>query len=279
MAAVYCRKIPYRLFMKRISKTIRLYKKHDLDLISFLDTHNMNFRKAVYCALTAFAKGDVFVIKIPPRVESPKPLRKKYDFRLLLNPETDRAVIDMLDGIEDGYKNNFIKNILRMYLCTPVTSEFLKDPAKIDEFETRFNMFKKGRRVADAARVKKMRGREDRLGDIFSAAPREKRKQEPENAAFKQKNAAQTVRLPKAVDTPIPRVDTHPAETYISAGNQVESAPPVPLDADGKILEEQKTPPGNAAESMAVDTVDSPVECPLDATDDLTELFSTLILG
>lgn len=188
----------------RISKTIRLYKTHDLDLISFLDTHNMDFRKAVYCSLTAFAKGEVFVIKIPPRLENPKPLRRKYEFRLILNPETDQAVIDMIDGITDGYKNNFIKNILRMYLCTPISEEFLKDRSKIGEFEEKFQMFKIGKRVADAARVKNMKtGRaakypEDRLTDIFdeqevqSTASKRKKNavsRKPQNAAKKETQA------------------------------------------------------------------------------------------
>lgn len=142
---------------KRVYQKIRLYKAHDLDLISFLDSHHMDFRKAVYCSLTAFAKGELFVIKIPPRIPNPGPLRWKYEFNLSLNPETDRAVIDMIDGITNGYKNNFIKNLLRMYLCTPISAEFLKDPSRISLFEEKFRMFKRGRRIADAAKVKRAR--------------------------------------------------------------------------------------------------------------------------
>lgn len=159
---------------KRVYQKIRLYKAHDLDLISFLDSHHMDFRKAVYCSLTAFAKGELFVIKIPPRIPNPGPLRRKYEFNLSLNPETDRAVIDMIDGITNGYKNNFIKNLLRMYLCTPISAEFLKDPSRISLFEEKFRMFKRGRRIADAAKVKRARtGRaakhpEDRMADIFT---------------------------------------------------------------------------------------------------------------
>ena len=159
---------------KRVYQKIRLYKAHDLDLISFLDSHHMDFRKAVYCSLTAFAKGELFVIKIPPRIPNPGPLRRKYEFNLSLNPETDRAVIDMIDGITNGYKNNFIKNLLRMYLCTPISAEFLKDPSRLSLFEEKFRMFKRGRRIADAAKVKRARtGRaakhqEDRMADIFT---------------------------------------------------------------------------------------------------------------
>lgn len=140
--------------MKKYS--IRLCQMHDRDLITFIGTHDFSLTKAVYCALSAFVKGEVFVIDIPPRMEKPVIMKKRvYCRQLVLNEEKDAQLIAFLQKITPGFRNNFFKNLLRLYLCTPISEAFLVDPDEIDDFEKRFEIFKQGKRHVKAAQIKR----------------------------------------------------------------------------------------------------------------------------
>ena len=108
--------------MAKIRYTIRLYRLHDLDLITFVETHEFNIISAIYSSLTAFAKNEVFVIEIPPRRTQQLPkLNRVYTKALILDSETDQEAIQLLNQIGQGYRNNFLKNLLRLYLCHPLS--------------------------------------------------------------------------------------------------------------------------------------------------------------
>lgn len=160
--------------MAKIRYTIRLYRLHDLDLITFVETHEFNIISAIYSSLTAFAKGEVFVIEIPPRrqIQLPK-LSRVYTKALVLDTEVDQEAIELLNKIGQGYRNNFLKNLLRLYLCNPLSEEFFKNikrgrndevlyetpQSEIEErtesFNKKFNIFKANRKVVKAGRLKK----------------------------------------------------------------------------------------------------------------------------
>lgn len=137
--------------MKKIRVTIRLYRMHDLDLITFVELHKLNIQKAVYCALTSFAKGELFLIKIPPRRAGGEELNlsRVYSFTVLFDAERDKNAILLLSKIADGRRNNFLKNLLRLYLCNPMSEMFLKDESDADFFYDKFAIFRSGRRMAD----------------------------------------------------------------------------------------------------------------------------------
>lgn len=143
--------------MKKVRVTIRLYRMHDLDLITFVELHELNLQKAVYCALTSFTKGELFLIKIPPRRESGKELKlnRVYAFTMLLDVEKDKDAILLLSKINDGKRNNFLKNLLRLYLCNPMSEMFLKDESDVDYFYDKFGIFRTGRRTADLSEDRK----------------------------------------------------------------------------------------------------------------------------
>ena len=131
---------------------IRLYRMHDLDLITFIKAHQLDLQQAMYCAVKAFCNDDHFVITIPPLREDweKTEFKKMYRRNLYLDAEKDQDIIEMLRKIEDGYRNNFLKNLLRLYLCNPMSEFFLKHVEDSQYFYEKFNVFRKGRREADA---------------------------------------------------------------------------------------------------------------------------------
>lgn len=142
--------------------TISMYKVHDLDLITYMMSYEFNITHAAYCALKAFAKHELFIIKTPPRVPvtiQMDDIKHVYRKTMILYEDRDPEVIALLDMIKNGYKNNFIKNILRQYLCIPLTPSFLKDPQDMDIFSEYFHIFREGKREA-AAGLKKGRSKD-----------------------------------------------------------------------------------------------------------------------
>lgn len=136
--------------MSKVRVTIRLYRIHDLDLITFVETHKLSMRKAMYCALTAFSKGEHFVINIPPLRDESFKAKKVYSMYLILDSEKDSKSIEILNKIKEGNRNNFMKNLLRMYLCNPMSETFLENQDDMDFFYQKFSIFREGKRVADA---------------------------------------------------------------------------------------------------------------------------------
>lgn len=143
--------------MGKMRVTIRLYRIHDLDLITFIETHKLNFQKAMYCALTSFTNNELFLIEIPPRREKRKELNLKrvYTMALTLDEVKDKNAILILKKIKDGKRNNFLKNLLRLYLCNPMSENFLVDEEDDEFFYEKFTIFRNGRRIAQLNEGKK----------------------------------------------------------------------------------------------------------------------------
>ena len=142
--------------MAKKDYAIRLYRAHDLDIIAYIESHEFNMIKAVYSALHAFCEGEVFVIEIPPKKKGiPPTKRRKYCKSLRLDTEKDAKAIALLSKIAPGYRNNFLKNLLRMYLCTPLSENFLTNKEDMDEFVKMFAILKKGKRCVKAGKTSK----------------------------------------------------------------------------------------------------------------------------
>lgn len=140
--------------MAKKNYTIRLYRTHDHDLITFMATHQFNIVKGVYCALTAFSKGQIFVIKIPPAREGGNlEINRVYARMLTLDTEVDAEAIEILEKLKDGSKNNFLKNLLRLYLCCPISEASLIDEHDMDFFYKKFTIFKQGKKEIEAGKL------------------------------------------------------------------------------------------------------------------------------
>lgn len=148
---------------------IQLYTAHDLDLITFKNVYMVNTSKAIYCALKAFTRGEVFVIKPPEKRESYSAHRRKYRCTLRLDVDKDKEEIELLSKVSRGYRNNFLKNLLRLYIRTPLTELFLNNKEDYLFFLDKFNVFKKGLRQADIASIKKEQNQQMKIGLTISS--------------------------------------------------------------------------------------------------------------
>lgn len=142
--------------MSKKQYAIRLYTTHDIDLITFMQEREFNIMKAIYSSLNAFCNHDVFVIELPPKREVPLQINKRiYRKTLTLHTERDKAIIELLDSLRDGMRNNFIKNLLRLYLCNPISTNALVNPASEEKLLQMFEVLKKGKRRAKAGNMKR----------------------------------------------------------------------------------------------------------------------------
>lgn len=176
--------------MGKIRYTVRLYRLHDMDLITFIFTRKFDVMRAIYSSITAFAKGEVFVVEIPPSTGAELPqLRRVYTKALILDEEKDKKTIDMINRIQPGRRNNFFKNLLRIYLACPFSEDFFEKPSDVAWFEEKIKIFRTGRRVVKAGKVrqKEYDGAEERQeyaleAEVTSATKRTPKKEEETSA-------------------------------------------------------------------------------------------------
>lgn len=131
--------------------TVRIYKRHDPDLVSLIENYEFDIKKAVYCALSGYMKKEVYIISLPPKREDPyKTGGRIIRGDLRLDDNEDKALIRFITQIPSGERNCAIKTILRLYLRLPVNEEWAQDN----------NLALQGRvRRADAARLEHKRKR------------------------------------------------------------------------------------------------------------------------
>ncbi len=102
------------------SKTLRLHRQHDLDLITLYRADGFSFSKEVRNILVAYVNQEPYE---PPEI-SYEDVDLGYvpttiQYHLTLNPDDPReqAVIDMLHNeIKYGYANAFVKALIRAYI-------------------------------------------------------------------------------------------------------------------------------------------------------------------
>lgn len=95
---------------------VRLYHYHDLDLVSLYREGRISISKAIKCTLKAFAQKKYMQLEVGSK-KCEKTAKPVYMFNVILNEEKDQDAIELLNKIENGYRNNFIKQLLREYLC------------------------------------------------------------------------------------------------------------------------------------------------------------------
>lgn len=94
---------------------IRLYFYHDLDLVSLYREGRISISKFVKYALNAFARKDYTKFETGSK-KCEKAAKPVYMFNIVLDEKKDKDAIDLLNKIANGYRNNFIKQLLRLYL-------------------------------------------------------------------------------------------------------------------------------------------------------------------
>lgn len=137
--------------MAKIQYTVRFYRAHDMDIIFLALTRDFDVMRAIYSAATAFSHGQAFVIEIPPPETDSLP-QMKYSYRhmLCLDRDKDSDLISLLERVRPGYRNSFLKNLLRLYLACPFNEHFFLSPGDMAVFEDRMQGIRQGRRTAKA---------------------------------------------------------------------------------------------------------------------------------
>lgn len=115
---------------KKVRVEIKLYTYHDMDLVALYKTGQIVFPETTRQVLNSYANKEVYrVIPLPPNEKkvlkySNDAYKKFYHYYVLLDEKEDKAAIDLIEHIEPGFRNNFIKAILRQYLCGLFSSAY-----------------------------------------------------------------------------------------------------------------------------------------------------------
>lgn len=125
--------------------TVKIYKKHDMDLLAAAE--QVNIINAMYLALKAFAKGEDCIIDLPPIKQGIPGSRDKIESKLILDEKKDADILEMLSYINPGAWNNFFKNVLRLYLRRPLAENFVNSNEGAVFFQNKLNQLNKGKRI------------------------------------------------------------------------------------------------------------------------------------
>lgn len=101
---------------------IRLYRQHDLDLLTLKHT-SKSFQKDVREALRSYVRKNNFKISVSDDL-SLKAWPRSSQCHISLNDEKDKDIILWLASVSKGYRNSLIKNIVRSYLSRPITDNY-----------------------------------------------------------------------------------------------------------------------------------------------------------
>lgn len=102
--------------------TMRLYKRHDSDLLLLHKTKGFSMQKAVKLALKMhLGLIDEKPIPFPACSEDINKFYSSAQFHLTLSEknEEDAVVVKFLNDIPRGFRNSYCKNLTRYYLERP----------------------------------------------------------------------------------------------------------------------------------------------------------------
>ena len=108
--------------------TLRLYRQHDLDLITLYRHPNFSLPNAMKTSLCAYVRNESFQIKQPePYKIGEEKISKIVQMHIQLSEKTEGDVIAWLKNIKEGYRNSVLKNVIRAYISGPCTYSYIKD--------------------------------------------------------------------------------------------------------------------------------------------------------
>lgn len=100
-------------------KTITLYWQHDLDIIYLAACPNKDLNNEIKYALKAYIHGIKHIITVPEWHPEEPVLLDNMSLYLTLKENEDMDIINFLEQVKPGLRNNIIKNILRSCFNTP----------------------------------------------------------------------------------------------------------------------------------------------------------------
>ena len=106
--------------------TLRLYKRHDLDLIPVVTSSTFKLTKQIKGAIRAYLNDEPFRIPIES-VAAVDNERGTYLLHFCINREKEPDLFTFVTSLKTGKRNSAIKNLLRYYLDTIYLGEYLND--------------------------------------------------------------------------------------------------------------------------------------------------------
>ena len=139
--------------------TIRLYKSHDKDILS-LTQRGLSITIILYNCLKGFCHRDFFIITLPEKETLKEPTKSRNtQFKLILDEEQDSDIIGMIERFNPGARNNFFKQLIRLYVCYPIDERYFKSNEDKQWFDEQVHIFRQGRKCVDSEKMKPKRRR------------------------------------------------------------------------------------------------------------------------
>lgn len=114
--------------------TLRLYRQHDLDLITLYRHPSFSLANAIKRSLFAYVRKEQLTIKQPePYQISNDKISKTVQMHIYLDTEIDKDIITWLKKTKEGYRNSVLKNIIRGYLSAPCIYSYQDSDTAIDD--------------------------------------------------------------------------------------------------------------------------------------------------
>lgn len=131
---------------------VKLYTYHDMDLVALYKSGMVSFPEVTKQILKSYANKEVYRVRLlkprPGKAKKYNKYKKYFHYYVHLDSKEDQAAIALLEKISSGHRNNFIKSILRQYLCGVFTYEFSAD-GDIRLFREMSNLFQGNREVRE----------------------------------------------------------------------------------------------------------------------------------
>lgn len=101
--------------------TIRLYRRHDMDLLVLYKNKNFGFQKALKKALKAYIHKEPYLVYQPETQDFSKAdFKYSYQTFLILDDVYDKEIIDWLKNVKKNHRNILLKTILRGSIVGPL---------------------------------------------------------------------------------------------------------------------------------------------------------------
>lgn len=126
--------------------TIRLYKRHDMDLITLYKTPGFSLHKAIYSSLKAYINKNIYLIKMPKTTidMTMYEFRSHYQLCLSFDYKKDADILNWFKTLKPNMRTQAIKAVLRGCLIGTTVFACIKNDAdrtnniimtkKIEEF-------------------------------------------------------------------------------------------------------------------------------------------------
>ena len=98
---------------KRVRVTVRLYRRHDLDLIALYRTEGFKFQKEMAACARAAASGKTHEVTLPKGEPGKGYVKRNYMISLGFDRVRDADVLRMLENIKPGMRCPYLKALMR----------------------------------------------------------------------------------------------------------------------------------------------------------------------